>query len=92
MISRRGREGQNKHNQVINQSNYSVFDKTIKISFAPERKGEIKRSYSDITKAQAVLGFSPEISLKEGVKGVYEWFKARNVADVKNAHILSGSE
>jgi len=54
MISRRGREGQNKHNQVINQSNYSVFDKTIKISFAPERKGEIKISYSGIPKAKSL--------------------------------------
>jgi len=68
------------------------FDKKIKISFASDRKGEIKRNYSDTTKARKIIGLSPQISLKDGVRGVYEWFRRRNVEDVKNAQILSGSE
>jgi len=32
------------------------------------RKGEIKRNYSDITKARRVLGFEPRIKLEEGLK------------------------
>ena len=38
------------------------------------------------------MGFSPQISLKDGVGEVHELFKTRNVADLKNAEILSGSE
>jgi UDP-glucose 4-epimerase len=68
-----------------------VGDK-IKISFAPERKGEIKRNYSDISKAEAVLGFRPSIKLEEGVKGVYEWFSSLETERIKNAHVFSGSE
>ena len=69
-----------------------VFDKEITISFAPERKGEIKRSYSDITKAKEILGFSPQISLKDGVESVYKWFIDKDADQIKRAAALSGSE
>lgn len=38
----------------------------------PERRGEIKRNFSDITKARTVLGFEPEIKLREGLKELWE--------------------
>lgn len=69
-----------------------LFDKKIEISFAPERKGEIKRNYSDITKARKIIGFNPQIVIRDGIREAYEWFQTRNVEDVKNAQILSGSE
>ena len=68
------------------------FNKEIKISFAPERKGEIKRNYSDIGKAKEVLGFSPEISLDDRIKQVYKWFMNKDIAEIKKAEVLSGSE
>ena len=43
----------------------------IQIVHQPERKGEIKRNYSDIGKARATLGFKPEIELREGVKELW---------------------
>jgi len=39
----------------------------IQISYEPERKGEIKRNYSDITKARTVLNFEPKVKLREGL-------------------------
>ena len=51
-----------------------LFPGEIRISFAPEREGEIKRNYSDITRAKKLLGFSPQISLRNGVSEVYRWF------------------
>ncbi len=69
-----------------------LFEKEIKLSFAPPRKGEIIRNYSDISRAKDVLGFSPQISLKDGVKAVYNWFIRKNLEDIKNAQALSGSE
>jgi len=69
-----------------------LFNDEIKISFAPERKGEIKRNYSDIRKARKIIGFNPQIVMRDGIREVYEWFRRRNVEDVKNAQILSGSE
>ena len=68
------------------------FDTKIKISFAAERKGEIKRNYSDITKAKKILGFCPQISLKDGVESVYKWFIDKDADQIKQAAALSGSE
>ena len=70
----------------------SLFDKEIKISFAPKRKGEIRRNYSDISKAQKLIGFKPDVSLAEGVTQVYNWFIKKGVEEIKNANVLSGSD
>lgn len=42
------------------------------IIYEAERKGEIRRNYSDITKARRVLGFEPKIKLREGLKELWE--------------------
>lgn len=39
----------------------------IRIIHEAERRGEIRRNYSDITKARTVLGFEPKIKLREGL-------------------------
>jgi UDP-glucose 4-epimerase len=43
-------------------------NESVVIRFASERKGEIKRNYSDIQKARRLLGFRPKIELKEGIR------------------------
>jgi len=43
-----------------------------RVIYQPERKGEIKRNYSDITKARRVLGFKPSIKLRDGLKELWE--------------------
>ena len=68
------------------------FDKVVKISFAPERKGEIKRNYSDITKARKILGFLPRISLRDGVEAVYKWLANKGPDEMNEAGILPVSE
>ena len=69
-----------------------LFEDEIQITFEKPRKGEIKRNYSDITKAKNLLGFSPDISIDDGIKSVYKWFSDKNIDEIKDAHILSGSE
>ena len=70
----------------------ALFDREIDIIFEPERKGEIKRNYSDISKTKSMLRFKTRIKLEEGVKGVYEWFTSLKYERIKNATTLSGSE
>ncbi len=41
---------------------------TPQIIHEAERTGEIKRNYSDITKARTVLGFEPKVKLREGLR------------------------
>ncbi|MEX0909879.1 MAG: SDR family oxidoreductase [Candidatus Paceibacterota bacterium] len=40
--------------------------------YAPPRKGDIKDSYADISKAKKVLGFEPKISFADGLKKTIE--------------------
>ncbi|MBT4511380.1 MAG: NAD-dependent epimerase/dehydratase family protein [Chloroflexi bacterium] len=44
-----------------------IAGKNIRTIHEPERKGEIRRNYSDIGKAREVLGFEPQVELKEGL-------------------------
>jgi UDP-glucose 4-epimerase len=41
---------------------------TLKTIYEPQRKGEIIRNYSDISKARRMLNYSPVVSLKEGLR------------------------
>ncbi|MEM6628531.1 MAG: SDR family oxidoreductase [Bacteroidota bacterium] len=43
--------------------------------FAENRKGDVKHSHADISKAKNYLGYSPEVSVKAGLAQVYEWYK-----------------
>jgi UDP-glucose 4-epimerase len=42
--------------------------------FENERKGEIKRNYSDIRKARNMLGFEPKYDLREGLEKTFLWY------------------
>jgi UDP-glucuronate 4-epimerase len=44
------------------------------INMLPKNQGEADNTLADITKAQALLGFNPSISINEGVKLFVEWY------------------
>lgn len=44
------------------------------IIYEKERKGEVRRNYSDITKAKKMLGFEPKYDLKKGLEETFLWF------------------
>ncbi|MER3463963.1 MAG: LPS biosynthesis protein WbpP [Chitinophagaceae bacterium] len=48
----------------------------LKANHGPERKGDVKHSLADISKAKQLLGYDPEISVEDGLKKTYEWFRA----------------
>jgi len=43
--------------------------------FGPERPGDVKHSLADISKAKNLLGYSPSVSVQEGLKTTFEWYK-----------------
>lgn len=43
--------------------------------FGPDRKGDIKHSNADISKARALLGYDPDYSFADGIKLAIEWYK-----------------
>lgn len=47
----------------------------IEPDFGPDRKGDIKHSNADISKARKLLGYDPEYSFEDGIKLAIEWYK-----------------
>lgn len=43
--------------------------------FGPDRKGDIKHSNADISKARRLLGYDPDWSFKRGIEAAIEWYK-----------------
>lgn len=44
------------------------------------RPGDVLRLYADSSQARAILGFTPTVSLLEGLQKLHEWYLARGVA------------
>ena len=40
----------------------------------PERTGDVKHSLADISKAEKLLGYSPAVSIEEGLRMTYRWY------------------
>jgi len=55
----------------------------------PERVGDVKHSLADISKARQLLGYNPEVSVEDGLRKTFEWYKERlNVVEQKSEHGL----
>ena len=47
----------------------------IEPNFGPDRKGDIKHSNADISKAKRLLGYDPDYSFEDGIKLAIDWYK-----------------
>lgn len=52
-----------------------ALGKDIEPIFGPERKGDIKHSNADITKARTLLGYDPDYSFQRGIEEAIEWYR-----------------
>jgi UDP-N-acetylglucosamine 4-epimerase len=41
----------------------------------PERQGDVKHSLADISKAKNLLSYDPSVSVSEGLKKTFEWYR-----------------
>jgi UDP-N-acetylglucosamine/UDP-N-acetyl-alpha-D-glucosaminouronate 4-epimerase len=46
-------------------------------NFMPQRAGDVRKSFADISKAKADLGYEPLVGFEEGLKKTWEYFKNR---------------
>jgi len=56
-----------------------ISGKKLAIEYAPPRKGDIKQSVANITKAKQILGYSPKVSLEDGLREVFKYLETRLV-------------
>lgn len=52
-----------------------ALGKDVKPIFGPNRKGDIKHSNADISKAKRLLGYNPEYDFPSGLNEAIEWYK-----------------
>jgi UDP-glucose 4-epimerase len=57
-------------NELVDLIRKMTADHQIPVIYEPRRKGEVERNYSDITKSRKLLGFTPKITLKEGLEAL----------------------
>lgn len=53
----------------------NALDKKVEPNFGPARKGDVRDSNADISKARKLLGYSPEYDFKKGIELAIEWYK-----------------
>jgi UDP-glucose 4-epimerase len=50
----------------------------VEIVHHPKRPGEVERNFARADRAREVLGWEPRLSLREGMAGTIEWFRAHD--------------
>lgn len=66
-----GREYLNDIYSALNKA----LDKNIEPIYGPDRKGDIKHSNADITKARELLNYDPDYNFADGLNEAIEWYK-----------------
>ena len=56
-----------------------ILGRSIAPAFGPPREGDVRDSQADVTKARALLGFEPVVSLEEGLRRTVTWYRGTAV-------------
>jgi UDP-glucose 4-epimerase len=61
-------------NQLIERIN-QIIGSHLEPKYEPARKGDVRNSVADISKAKTLLGYSPTTSLEDGLRRVVDWYR-----------------
>ena len=70
---------------VLSRALLRAAEVTMPVEYAPKRPGEQQTSFLDVHKAARELGWSPAVSLDDGLKSTYHWFAERRPAGAARA-------
>jgi len=62
--------------QVINLIE-EILGKSVKVEYIPTQHGDVIHTWADISKAQKILHYHPQVSLQEGLKEEINWLKSQ---------------
>jgi UDP-glucose 4-epimerase len=48
----------------------------IKVRHAPDRPGDVRDSQAGLARAESVLGYTPAVNVREGIKRLWAWYAA----------------
>lgn len=63
--------------EQLNNLALKYLGKNSLVKHEAERKGEVRRNFSDISKAQRMLNWEPKWSVEDGLRATVEWFVKR---------------
>jgi UDP-glucuronate 4-epimerase len=50
-----------------------------KIEYLPDQPGDVPITYADVSKAEQLLGYSPKVSIREGIRRFVAWYRESQV-------------
>ena len=53
-----------------------ITGRAVPAEHRPPRAGDVKDSLASVERAQALLGYTPQVSLRDGLRHTWEWFNA----------------
>jgi UDP-N-acetylglucosamine 4-epimerase len=56
----------------------SIAGSDLAPKYGPERKGDVKHSLADISKAKNLLHYEPIVSVRDGLKETFDWYRERH--------------
>ena len=66
-------------NDLLRVMNH-VVGTNVQAVYKEERAGDVKDSQADIAKAKTLLGYTPSVSLEEGLRHTIDWCRAESAA------------
>jgi UDP-glucuronate 4-epimerase len=54
------------------------LDVALRVRQLPDQPGDVDRTWADVSRARAELGWAPQIQFDEGLKLFLDWFKDRS--------------
>ena len=55
----------------------------VKPAYAESRRGDVRDSQADITKARELLGYEPSVTFEEGLSKTVDWYRSAETAAVR---------
>jgi len=61
-------------NQLIEKLN-GILGSRVEPQYEAARKGDVRHSVADVSKAGKMLGYAPAVTLEEGLRRVLDWYR-----------------
>jgi UDP-glucuronate 4-epimerase len=55
------------------------LQKQAKLRFLPQQPGDVPQTFADISKAKALLGYTPKVGLEDGLERFIDWYRREKV-------------
>lgn len=65
----------------------AALGKKAIIDWQPDQPGDVPRTFADISKSRALLGYDPQVKIADGIPRFVEWYRARK-ASLESAETL----